>query len=249
MKKIKVGVTPGFFYPDLNRMVFGPKTLSYMEKDLGHYLATEQSLPYFIPHLPEQYLKEFLSTLDAVVFAGGSDVSPHSYGETPIENGRWPGDIFRDQYEFKIAQLALELGKPILGICRGCQLLNVFFGGSLYQDLHVQLKTPVEHRHAEKYDHVSHQVNIAKDSWLFKLYQKTSLKVNSVHHQGIKTLGKNLIAEAFSHEDQLIEAWRLNDPAKFVWAVQWHPEFGHTLGTKIDSCQEVIQYFLEVIKK
>ncbi|MBU6153335.1 MAG: gamma-glutamyl-gamma-aminobutyrate hydrolase family protein [Bdellovibrionales bacterium] len=243
---IRIGVSACFMYPDPARVVFGHKQLSYFEHDMSRFLSRKGIMPVLIPDLPKDQLVPFLSEMQGFVFQGGADLAPSSYGETPIENGRWPGDPHRDAYELSILDWAVENKKPVFGICRGFQLLNVYFGGTLYQDLLLQTGTPVEHRNAEKYDHVFHEVECTKDGLLAKIYQQERLTVNSVHHQGVKTLGKDLQVDARSRQDGLIEAF--HHTALPVFGVQWHPEFSHTLrGTVIDP-NPLLDYFLEQLK-
>lgn len=224
---IKLGISPCFLYPDPDRPVFGPKTLAYLEGDMGRYLARPQVLPVLMPFLPKKQRADRVRLMDAWVFQGGTDLAPQSYGERPIEAERWPGDPFRDEYELELLDLALKAGKPVLGICRGLQLLNVYRGGSLYQDLTTQLPGARLHRDAELYDQLFHDVVFPANTLLARLHTKSPLhRVNSVHHQGIKQLGTGLDILAYSSEDQLVEAIQDREsPPGQVIAVQWHPEF------------------------
>jgi len=112
---------------------------------------------------------------------------------------------------------------PILGICRGIQIINVSLGGSLYQDNSLGFgNSTVKHRFYENSDEPSHNVKITKGTLMYEIFKETSLKVNSLHHQSIKTLGNHLTASAFA-EDNLIEAIEDRDK-KFLLAVQFHPE-------------------------
>jgi putative glutamine amidotransferase len=246
---IRIGVSACFMYPDPSRTVFGHKQLTYLEHDMSRFLSRKGVMPILLPDLPFSELEQFLAEMDGFVFQGGADIAPSSYGEAPIENGRWPGDPHRDQYELKIMDWAFKNQKPILGICRGFQLMNVYFGGTLYQDLGLQTQTQVEHRNAETYDRVHHQVNCSESSLLKRIYSKDHFFVNSVHHQGVKKLGKGLVVDATSPSDGLVEAFHQeisND--HFVMGVQWHPEFSHTLqGTVVDP-KPLLDYFLEHIK-
>ena len=95
---IKLGITACFMYPDPSRLTFGHKTLAYLEHDMSRYLSKMGVMPILLPDLPWNELEQFLREVDGIVFQGGADVSPTSYGESAIENGRWPGDAYRDQY-------------------------------------------------------------------------------------------------------------------------------------------------------
>jgi putative glutamine amidotransferase len=137
---IKIGVSACFMYPDPTRTVFGHKQLTYFEHDMSRYLSRPGVMPILLPDLPWEELEQYLNEMDGFVFQGGADISPSTYGDEMIENGRWPGDRHRDQYELKIMDWAFKNKKPIFGICRGFQLLNVYFGGKMYQDLNLKLE-------------------------------------------------------------------------------------------------------------
>jgi len=242
-------------YPDRTRAVFGHKTLLYLEKDMSLFLSRRGVLPILIPDLPESELIEFLNQMDAFVFQGGADLAPSSYGEEGIENNRWPGDPHRDHYELKIMDFAFQNKKPVLAVCRGFQVMNVYLGGTLYQDLALQTQTKIIHRDAETYDRVHHEVQLESSGILAEWYGKRSdkkptLMVNSVHHQGVKTLGRDLIVDAVCADDKLIEAFHYKDlNTQFAVAVQWHPEFSHTLKNTVADPNPLYDEFLKAVEK
>ncbi len=205
---------------------------------MARYLTRKGVVPVLIPELPDTELQEFLVELDGFVFQGGDDIAPETYGETPI--GRWKGNKHRDDYELKIMDFAIKNDKPVYAICRGMQLLNVYFGGKLYQDIPTQTQTQTEivHRDAEKYDNITHEIVFTGGDFLEKLYEKhTKRVINSIHHQGIKELGNDLEILAKSTDDGMVEAimWKGTEKGK-VLGVQWHPEFAYTLkGTMLDG--------------
>lgn len=244
---IKIGISPCFMYPDSQRPVFGPKALNYLEKDMGRYLTRKNVLPILIPDVEDNYLMPILEQLDGFVFQGGSDMAPQSYGEEPI--GIWRGDPYRDKFELKLMDFAIKNSKPVFGICRGFQLMNVYFGGTLYQDIATQCPEADLHRSAELYDTVKHPVNFVKGSYLDKLYRGVERPyVNTVHHQAIKALGKELVVYATS-DDNMIEAFGyLNEPEGKVFGVQWHPEFSGTLVGEVINADTLYQAFLEHVK-
>ncbi len=249
-KMIKLGVTACFMYPDVNRATFGHKTLTYLEHDMGRFLSRPGVMPILLPDVPFNELEQYLMEMDGFVFQGGADVSPKSYDEEMIEGGRWPGDYHRDQYELKIMDWAFKNKKPVLAICRGFQLVNVYFGGTLYQDLKIETNTEIEHRNAELYDRIIHEIECPPDSLLQVIYGNNHFTVNSVHHQGIKVLGKDLVIDALCPQDKLIEAFHYkNMDEHFIIGVQWHPEFSHTAKDKVVNPGPIYEYFLKDLRK
>jgi len=150
-------------------------------------------------------------------------MSPESYGETPM-NPAWSGDKIRDRYEIDLFTEFVRQGKPVFGICRGCQVINVALGGTLYQDLATQVAAG-HHRDESKYEHNFHDMRVLPDTWLARMYPKvTQTRINTIHHQAVKTLGEGLVVEAKSDPDEIVEAVRWEGHS-FVVGVQWHPEF------------------------
>lgn len=244
---IKVGVSACFFYPDLNRATFGPKRLSYLENDMAVYISRPDVMPVLIPELPKAEKLAIIKQLDGLVLQGGVDLAPETYGEKPI--GRWLGDRIRDEYECELVDIFLSQDKPVLGICRGFQLMNAYFGGTLYQDIETQCPESLKHRDAEVYDRVNHLVRFEPNSFMENLYGMKEGSVNSVHHQAAKDLGKGLLPQAYSKEDGLLEAFiHANHAPGKVMGVQWHPEYFHTLGDQLIDPFKIIDTFLSFAK-
>lgn len=244
----KIGISSCFMYPDQTRNVFGHKSLNYLENDMARYLAQEGVLPILIPDLDDKFLMPILDQMDAFVFQGGSDLAPQTYGEEPI--GEWKGDIYRDKYELKLLDFAIKNSKPVFAICRGFQLMNAYFGGTLYQDIATQNTAAETHRSADLYDTIKHPISFVKGSYLEKLYQDVeNPQVNTVHHQAVKDLGDYLEIYATA-EDGLIEAFGYSkEPPGKVTGVQWHPEFSHTLENELIDADKLYQAFLKHIKR
>lgn len=245
---IKIGISSCFMYPNPQRIVFGPKSLSYIENDMARYVVTQDVLPVMIPDVKEPYFTSILQQLDGFVLQGGSDLAPESYGESPI--GKWKGDSYRDWYEIKIIDFAIRKSRPLLGVCRGFQLMNVYFGGTLYQDISTQLPGALMHRSAEKYDQLNHKISFDKNTLLHTIYDDIADPiVNTVHHQAIKKLGANLQVYARS-EDGLIESFGYTkEPEGKVFGVQWHPEFSSTLEGLVLPADRIYQTFLDHARK
>lgn len=248
---LKIGISSCFLYEDPNRPVFSPKMLCYLENDMARFIGQKGVIPVLIPDLSDDLVFELMDEMDGFLFQGGNDVAPASYGEEMIENGRWPGDPYRDQYELKLMEYALKSGKPILGICRGCQILNVALGGSLYQDTSTQKPEVMIHRSAEQYDKMAHSVSFVKGKTLDKLYGDINapITINTIHHQSIKQLGRDLEVIAISPEDGVIEAVEYTKAKEgTVLGVQWHPEFSHTLKGEVVDEQILVHHFLDKVR-
>ena len=156
------------------------------------------------------------------LLTGGQDVSPQLYGDRPLPQC---GEVSpeRDAMETMLLQKALESDKAVLGICRGIQFLNVYCGGTLWQDLQTQRPSDTEHHMSPPYVRTVHRVSIIPDTMLHQILGCMELNVNSYHHQAIKKLGGGLQTAAVS-EDGLFEGVVM-PLHRFVCAVQWHPEF------------------------
>lgn len=169
----------------------------------------------------EAALHQLIESCDGFIFSGGQDVEPSCYGEEKLESCEecMPG---RDSYELKFLRLVLDCNKPVLGICRGIQVLNVLFGGDLYQDIPSQLGSEVSHRAPVIGESAMHKVEVFENTPLARLVGESEIVVNSFHHQSVKNTGRGLEIMARS-PDGIVEAVCV--PGKrFAMAVQWHPE-------------------------
>lgn len=239
-----IAVSACFMYPDPERKAFAPKSLSYLENDMAKYLCQHDARPIMVPDVDRVDMERYIKEADGLVLQGGLDVHPSSYGEEV----RFDGDHYRDQYELFLVDCARKHKKPILGICRGCQVLNVAYGGTLHQDLETDREVSLQHRDAEAYDQISHDLEFVEGGLLQQIYGVTEVVVNSVHHQGIKDLGEGLRIEAFCPDDGLVEAV-VAESGPLVLGVQWHPEFSHTLGEDVVDPEPLLKTFLEACRK
>ena len=152
----------------------------------------------------------------------------------------------RDLYDLAVVKAFAEVGKPIFGVCRGLQLINVAFGGALYQDIETQHPGALQHRNATTYDQHFHDIQIVPGTRLAQLYpDKPRARVNSIHHQGIKVVAPEFVVEALSEPDGVPEAIRLQ-PApgrSYIAATQWHPEF-HNGATDVLDDTAILTDFL-----
>jgi len=229
-ERIKVGISACFFHADAKRPIFTGKTLQYVEQSIAHWVMSTDALAVMIPspvgdtQKGEAALDHYAEWLDALVLEGGSDVWPGSYGEEPMHE-KWHGDRVRDEYETGLLRAFAARGKPVLGICRGLQMMNVAHGGTLIQDIGTQHPKALSHRNAETYDRNLHALEIVKGTRLAEIFEGVDASiVNSVHHQAVKDLAPGFVVEARSPDDGLIEAIR-KPGGSFMAAVQWHPEF------------------------
>jgi len=229
---LRIGVSASFFHADATRPIFKGMTLQYIEQNIAHWLMQRDVLAFMVPS-PEGSTRRAGSTvtlaayadaLDALVLMGGSDVAPESYGEQPLRP-EWGGDRVRDQYEIGLMKAFMAQSKPVLGVCRGAQLINVAMGGTLWQDVTAQVPHGLNHRNWSIYEKNAHATSLVPGSGLARLYPGiATVKTNSIHHQAVKDLGRNLVVEAWSEPDRLAEAIRGTGPS-YLFAVQWHPEF------------------------
>ncbi len=182
-------------------------------------------IPIVLPILEDtSQIQPILKELHGVIFTGGTDINPFYYNEEP-RYGLGEVKPYRDEHEFKLLELCLEKFEgPVMGICRGMQLINVLHGGSMYQCLEQDRSDGIMHALIERYplEYPSHLVYLKENSWLFKICAQQTLYVNSLHHQGVKELGKSLKVSARAG-DGLIEGIE-REGERLVFGLQWHPE-------------------------
>jgi putative glutamine amidotransferase len=238
--RLKIGLSACFSHADPARSLFTNKTLQYVEQSIAHWLMSAGAMVVMVPcptgetARGDTKLSHYAEWLDGVVMHGGADVWPGSYGEEPLKDA-WVGDRIRDLYDLALVEAFEQAGKPIFGVCRGLQLINVAFGGTLYQDIEAQHDHPetIRHRDPVTYDQNFHQIEIVEGTRLAKLYPEVkTAKVNSIHHQGVKDLAPGFEVEAWSLPDRVPEAIRrrTDKGRSYISATQWHPEF-HKYGS------------------
>jgi len=251
---LKIGVSPRLFHPQPEGKGIQSKTLQYLEQSVAHWVMSRDVLVFMVPtvakdgliHASNIRVADYARALDGLVLQGGSDVSPLTYGEEPL-NLEWAGDRLRDVYEIELVHAFVEARKPVLGICRGAQLINVAFGGTLYQDVSSQITDAQQHV-TDEYERHRHQIRFEPGSRLARLYRGLEQpRVTSIHHQSVKALGRGLHVEAWSEPDGVIEAIR-GAGKSYVFGVQWHPEF-HYPGDRdsLDSAP-ILEEFLEAAR-
>ena len=205
---------------------------SYVNENYIDSVIQNGGIPYIIPFNedPEVIIAQ-VTNIDGLILSGGHDIDPRLYGEEslPRIGEIWPQ---RDKFDCRLLQEAEKNHKPVLGICRGFQLLNVVHGGSLYQDLSYRDKTTFKHNQGHTTDLETQTIMLTPDSYLANLFGEEQLSVNSFHHQLIKKVGKGLwpVAKA---KDGVIEALENKDGS--VLGVQWHPEMLHLSDQKMNK--------------
>ncbi|HVV88139.1 MAG TPA: gamma-glutamyl-gamma-aminobutyrate hydrolase family protein [Kofleriaceae bacterium] len=247
-RSLRIGISASVFHEDRSRTVFHGKPLYYVERGLVRYVGGEGAVAYLVPGTArDDEALAYAADLDGLVLSGGVDVAPRMYGEAPARPD-WAGDAVRDRYELALVRAMFDADKPILGICRGHQLLNVYLGGSLYQDVTTMVPGAIVHRDAEVYDALSHPIDIEPGSWLSNVYGGiTRATVTSVHHQAIKRLGRGVVVEARSPVDGVIEAVRVDGP-RWVRGVQWHPEWTDPGDRSLLDPRPLYQSFLAAVR-
>jgi putative glutamine amidotransferase len=224
MRKPIIGLTPQYDY-DKNRVWIGP---NYLEA-----IRTAGGVPILLPlQVEKDELAAAANVCDGFLFTGGPDIDPFRFGEETIKQC---GVVVpeRDKMEENLFQIAMESDMPILGICRGIQVLNVFLGGTLYQDISAQFPSDLSLSHSQQSGNsvLTHSVLISEDTMLYNILSKGFIKVNSFHHQAIKDVAPALKVAGVSM-DSLVEAVFLPEH-KFFLGVQWHPE--HLFSTNEDA--------------
>lgn len=254
-RTLRIGVSARIFHPEPGARGLRGKTLQYLEESVAHWVMSRDVMVFMIPTVGHQgmlhpsniRLRDYAKHLDGLLLQGGADVSPQTYAASDMRP-EWPGDRVRDMYELELLYEFIESGKPVLGVCRGCQLINVAFGGTLYQDIATEVPTAGVHV-SEFYDQHRHSVRFPDGSSLASMFPgRREAVVNSIHHQAVKTLGRDLNIEAVSAGDGLIEAVRYRR-APFVVGVQWHPEFHRAGGPELLDCTPLLDTFLRAARE
>ncbi len=205
------------------------KTISgYSEGFIGNlvsYIYALQAAGAMVIQIPALRDTASLQTIfditDGILLQGGSDIDPKFYNESPHAK-LGPTNNERDEFEIATAKMAIQNDKPLFGICRGLQVLNVAAGGTLYQDIPSQVSVEIDHDQNEAGSSPTHAIHISAQTKLAKIFQSETAQVNSFHHQSINKLGAGLVVSARASDD-VIEAVEIPD-RRFILAVQSHPE-------------------------
>nr|AGU09856.1 Peptidase C26 [uncultured organism] len=254
-RTLRIGISARIDHPEPGAVGLRSKNLQYLEESIAHWVMGRDVLVFMVPTVNASgplrpgniTLRHYARHLDGLVLQGGADVAPMTYAETPARP-EWRGDRTRDLYELELLHEFVDAGKPVLGICRGCQLINVAFGGTLHQDVATHVPDAQPHVHTS-YDAHRHAIAFPPGSSLGAMFPGTTQAlVNSIHHQAVKELGRDIHVEAISEPDGVIEAIRYQR-APFVMGLQWHPEFHRASGGALLDCTPVLDAFLQAARE
>ncbi|HZK35214.1 MAG TPA: gamma-glutamyl-gamma-aminobutyrate hydrolase family protein [Bacillota bacterium] len=208
-----IGVTCNYDFESDNSKVFN----GYYESIIG-----VGGLPLLIPATENLSAQETLMHMDGLLLTGGQDIDPYLFAEDPDPNIGMINPI-RDRLEIQLCQEAIRRDMPVLGICKGLQIMAIVSGGTLYQDINTGYEGKlICHNQKSPGCYGIHQVSLRPNTLLKKIFGKDTLRVNSFHHQAVKTPGESLVVSATS-KDGIIEAVEATNLAFFL-GVQWHPE-------------------------
>jgi putative glutamine amidotransferase len=198
------------------------KRFDYVKREYYEAILASGGIPVLLPNTePPSDLGALIELLDGLLVTGGGDMHPGNFAQEPHPK-LGPTSVARDNFELAIIEQMLEERKPILGVCRGHQALNIALGGTLHQDLSCLPHPTLVHADPQQTAKINHNVVIDETSKLFGIIGSSSIETNSSHHQVIDKLGRGLKAVAFA-PDGVIEAIE-HEGFKFVIGVQWHPE-------------------------
>lgn len=217
----------------------------YMRPAYMKAIRAAGGIPVILPlEADEEDLRQLLPHADGVLFTGGPDIHPLYFGE---ETQRFCGNVSmkRDSMELLLLTLSMEMKKPLLGICRGVQLINIGLGGDVYQDIPSQFKEdfPIAHTQPFGYEIPSHTVSVTDGTLLSKITQSGTIRVNSMHHQAVRKVAPGLVASGFA-PGGLIETVEMPDYPFFL-GVQWHPEY---LWEHDDAARRIFEYFVDAAR-
>ncbi|OGF63425.1 MAG: hypothetical protein A2Y62_07225 [Candidatus Fischerbacteria bacterium RBG_13_37_8] len=236
MKKPIIGIIPGYNYQNSTTTV---------PKDYLDAVDAASGLPVIISNLTSpEYHNEVADLCNGILITGSlSDVDPQKYNQQPIPQC---GEVnpLREEVDWILLDIIFRKKIPLFGICHGHQEINVYLGGTLYQDIETQVPNAVKHRQSPPFYYPVHKITIEQNKLLHKITGKRTLNVNSRHHQGINKLAKGLVPLALS-DDKLVEAFILDSKKHFVLGIQWHPE---NMYKNDKASLHLFQYFTTLCK-
>ncbi|MEI6055062.1 MAG: gamma-glutamyl-gamma-aminobutyrate hydrolase family protein [Lentisphaerota bacterium] len=241
-KSLKIGLSAGLYSGEIERPI--EKGRAYVSNDYVQSVARSGAIPIIFPIISDSsQIEQMMELVDGLILTGGDDINPLLYGEEPHIKLR---NVIpqRDIFEYELLKYAQKRKTPVLGICRGHQLINTFFGGSLYQDNSLKESSYIRHSQSKGNDFLEHTVNIKKDSWIHS-FLGNKILTNSYHHQSIKNLADGFTISAESM-DGIVEAIEKLGEGFFCVGIQWHPEM---MSDKNQPMQNIFNEFSKVCAK
>ena len=221
--------------------MFDTQAKQFINEAYINSVVRADATPIVLPIIQdEEAIQAQVDMLDGLIVTGGIDVNPLFYNENPLPLQK-TSSLERDQYELKLLEYADKKQIPIFGICRGIQIMNVYFKGTLYQDISYSNKQVLKHTQDEKRENYSHTIEIESNSFLSDIF-KEKANVNSFHHQAIKDVAPNFRVVARAR-DGIIEA--IQHETRPIYAVQFHPE---AMSHKYLAMQQIFNNFIEIVK-
>jgi putative glutamine amidotransferase len=228
MKRKPIILTTSFADEDYEKKDF--ECLS-VKRPYIECLHSSGAIPLIVPlQSEEENLYALAEITDGLLLPGGDDVHPRHYGAENIHKNSGPFSRERDEMEITLAKIFIACGKPVFGICRGAQVLNVALGGTLYQDIGAEFGTSIRHEYntsvskLDRYTQDVHEVYLLEDTALASFFGSENITTNSLHHQAVKQVAETLRPSAIA-EDGIIEAIESKDMnVSWILGVQWHPE-------------------------
>lgn len=237
---VRIGIASNHLIHPTER--FGTNFIDYIQRDYVTGLRKAGTLPVVLPLGDPNEAEDYIAGVDGLLLSGGQGVTPILYGEEPLAEVA-ETDIYRDQFEIALIKAAQKAGKPVLGICRGMQVINVALGGNLYQDIYKQAGATEKHnQYPTSWEIPTHHVTTSEKSWLHEILGGR-FAVNSFHHQGIHEPGKGLKVVAKS-DDQIVEGIESSDCQ--IIGVEFHPEMMREVHPEF---QKIFDYFAELAQK
>jgi putative glutamine amidotransferase len=250
---LRIGLSVRIFHAERARAFdFHGTTLQYLETSVAHWIMDHGAPLFMVPTLVEGSalkrasisIRDYVNALDGMVLQGGADVSPESYGEEPWR-AEWGGNRIWDSHEIELLLEFVFQQKPVLGTCRGTQLINVAFNGSLHRDIAEEVPGAISHVERDLYCNLHHDVGFEKDSRLARIYGEGACpRINGIHHPALKRLDKGLSVEARSPDNGVVEAIRWRG-SSYVMGVQWHPEFHERDADRLVNSGPILMDFLD----